>query len=188
MCLLTLGQTNLTPPRLRHMSSPLPPLVASFTATAPTFARVALLTQETSPQPSRGLVRSGHPTFLALYVSNQLSPSYISTPITWVENQRCTASHLEEVELLRINFIKRRHKEEMYHTLLFLKAISNARAHIEKHFQHKSIKGKESGATKRRIYHHLEYHDQTPPLHKTQDSFSRMVLALKGKNHLRYDT
>ena len=63
-----------------------------------------------------------------------------------------------------------------------MKAIANARKFmLRSDLQRKLDKEKKEEAARRRLYFHLEYHDQNPPLQKNQDSFSRMVLEPAGK-------
>ena len=80
------------------------------------------------------------------------------------------------------NSTKCGHKEENLKPH-FLKAIANTRNFMMKSdLQCKLDKEKKSEAARRRLYFHLEYHDQNPSLRKIEDSFSRMVLNPAGKN------
>ena len=91
------------------------------------------------------------------------------------------ADTVSDVLCLYHNFTKRGHKEESLKPL-FLKAIANARKFMLKSdLQRKLDKEKKAEAATRRLYFHLEYHDQNPPLQKNQDSFSRAVLNPAGK-------
>ena len=60
---------------------------------------------------------------------------------------------------------------------LFLKAIENAKAFIAKSDgQHKADKEVKAEAARRRLYLHIEYHDQNPSPHQIEQLFSELVL------------
>ena len=89
-----------------------------------------------------------------------------------------------DVLCLYHNFTKRGHKEEVLKPL-FLKAIANVRKFMLKSdLQCKLDKEKKAETARRRLYFHLEYHDQNPTLQKIQYSFSRMVLNQKPFNKI----
>ena len=86
-----------------------------------------------------------------------------------------------------IQFI-RRFKLRGHHVdslkLFFLKAIENAKAFIAKSDgQHKADKEVKAEAARRRLYLHIEYHDQNPRAHQIQQLFSKLMLRPFGKNH-----
>ena len=68
---------------------------------------------------------------------------------------------------------------------LFLKAIENAKAFIAKSDgQHKPDTEVKAEAARRRLYLHIEYHDQNPSAHQIQQLFSKLVLRPFGKKPL----
>ena len=82
---------------------------------------------------------------------------------------------VSDVLCLYHNFTKCGHKEETLKPL-FLKAIANARNFMPKSDLQRKLDKEKNEAARRRLYFHLKYHDQNPPLRKIQDSFSRTVL------------
>ena len=60
---------------------------------------------------------------------------------------------------------------------LFLETIENAKVFITKNDgQHKADKELKAEAAIRRLYLHIEYHDQNPSAHQIQQLFSKLVL------------
>ena len=60
---------------------------------------------------------------------------------------------------------------------LFLKTIENAKTSIAKSDgQHEADKEVKAEAARRRLYLHIEYHDQNPLAHQIQQLFSKLVL------------
>jgi hypothetical protein len=68
---------------------------------------------------------------------------------------------------------------------LFLKAIENAKAFVAKSdTQRAADKEVKAEAARRRLYLHIEYHDQNPSAHQMQQLFSELVLRPFGKTPL----
>jgi hypothetical protein len=100
----------------------------------------------------------------------------------------CLNSDEEDIVSDTVQFFRRfrlrGHQSESLKPL-FLKAIKNAKTFIAKSDeQHEASKKEKAEAAKRRLYLHIEYHDQNPSPHQIQQLFSELVLHPQGKTPL----
>jgi hypothetical protein len=100
----------------------------------------------------------------------------------------CLNSDEEDIVSDTVQFFRRfglrRHQSGSLNSL-FLKAIKNTKTFIAKSDkQHEASKKEKAESAKRRLYLHIEYHDQNSSPHQIQQLFSELVLLPQGKTSL----